>query len=165
MAHLLKGALDQLNEILAAQGTPELRCTFDQFLERVVRPAVLPGEVATMKREQIEAIKKQVATEGRGTVIDRWILEAWEEGRTEGRQEGLEQGRREGLEKGRQEDLEEGQRRGQVLSLRKVLEARFGAIPADVEERLAGASSEQLSRCLDRALQAHSLDAVFKPSQ
>ena len=119
--------------------------------------------------KQIEAIKKQVATEGRARVIDRWILEAWEEGRTEGleqgRQQGIEQGRREGLKQGRQEGLEEGQRRGQVLSLRKVLEARFGAIPADVAERLAGASSDELTRWLDRALKADSVEAVFDPPQ
>ena len=107
-------------------------------------------------------IKKQVAIEGRATVIDRWTLRAWQEDREEGEQKGFEKGRREGLEQGRQEGLEEGQRSSQALSLRKVLETRFGAVPAGVEAWVASASSEQLSRWLDRALRADSLDAVFK---
>ncbi len=173
----LERALEELNELLAAEGTPELRRTFDLFLEKVVRPVILPGEVAAMNREQIEAIKKQVATEGRARVIDRWILEAWEEGRTEGlekgrregieqgRREGIEQGRREGIEKGRQEGLQEGQRRGRAEALRELLRVRFGGVSPEAEARLAAASSEELLHWLRRAAQVDSLDAVFEPPE
>ena len=114
-----------------------MRCTCEQLLEKVPRAGISLGEVAAMNREQIEATKKQVAIEDRGTVIDRWTLQASEEGRREERAE----------------------------TLRKILEMRLGKKPTAVEARLAGASSEELARWLDRALKAGSLDAVFDPIQ
>jgi flagellar biosynthesis/type III secretory pathway protein FliH len=76
-----------------------------------------------------------------------------EESREEGLQEGLEQGRQEG----RQEGLEQGQQH----ALRRVLQSRFGALPPEVEARLAALSVDEVAWAIDVALSAASLEQVM----
>lgn len=50
---------------------------------------------------------------------------------------------------------------GRVAALLRQLRKRFGQLPVELEKRLATASSDQLDRCLDRVLEARSLDEVL----
>lgn len=73
--------------------------------------------------------------------------------------EGKRKGMKEGLQRGRQRGIEEGQR-GALLRL---LEHRFGALPAGVRERIAHAKRAELERWLDAVLTAPTLEAVLGP--
>jgi len=81
-----------------------------------------------------------------------------EEGLREGLAKGLQEGRQEGLEKG----LQEGRQEGSQLVLQKLLTKRFGPLSAEVMERIASGSSEQINRWVDRVLDAASLEEVFR---
>jgi hypothetical protein len=65
--------------------------------------------------------------------------------------------RREEFERGVEKGVEKGQR---ALLLRQ-LTRRFGALPADITERVARASRQELEDWGDRILDAASLDDVF----
>ena len=87
-------------------------------------------------------------------VLGPRIKKGIEEGRQEGRQEGL----KEGLKEGRQEGLKEGE----LKVLRRLIEKRFGAIPAWVEDRLAGRSTAELEDLSVRMLDAQSLEDLLR---
>lgn len=73
--------------------------------------------------------------------------------RKESRQEGREAGRREGRRAGRRE----GVRR----SVLKILEHRFGRVPADIRQRVNGSTSmAELDLWLSRALDVDSPDQL-----
>ncbi|MCW5557489.1 MAG: hypothetical protein KIT22_06640, partial [Verrucomicrobiae bacterium] len=59
------------------------------------------------------------------------------QGRREGRQTGLQKGRKEGLLTGRQEGLYAGLLTGAREAVLEVLEARFGAVPPEIEEMIS----------------------------
>ncbi|WP_337587195.1 transposase [Janthinobacterium fluminis] len=69
-----------------------------------------------------------------------------DEGRQEGRQEGWREGRQEGLQS----------------ILAALLEERFGPLPSEVRERLAGADGEQMLCWAKAVLAAPTLSAVFR---
>ena len=62
-----------------------------------------------------------------------------------------------GFDKG----IEKGVEKGQRTTLLRQLTRRFGTLPEPVVERLAGATSADIERWLDRILDATSLDDVF----
>jgi hypothetical protein len=66
-------------------------------------------------------------------------------------------GRAEGIEEGRQDGVQQGELR----ILRRLLEKRFGPIPAWVEERLGGQSAEDLEALSVRLLEARSLEELL----
>lgn len=66
--------------------------------------------------------------------------------------------RREGLERG----LEEGRLRTQRRNLRRLLDARLGSVPSDLDARIEAAELSRLETWFERALTAASLDAVFE---
>ncbi len=68
---------------------------------------------------------------------------------SEGRQEGIE----EGIEKGRVE--------GEATLLLRLLERRFGPLPAAMRQRIAAANAETLLVWGERVLDAKSLDEIF----
>ena len=78
-----------------------------------------------------------------------WYQEILEEGREQGLREGLGQGLGQGLEQG----LEQARRE----DLLRVLEHRFGDLPAEVEKALQTLRLEQLERLFDLALDATTL--------
>lgn len=87
--------------------------------------------------------------------------EGWREGREEGRQEGLREGRQEGLQLGRQEGREEGLLTGARRAVLDVLEARFGAVAAEVREVVEAAGDrDTLQRWLRAAVRAPSAEAA-----
>jgi predicted transposase/invertase (TIGR01784 family) len=76
-------------------------------------------------------------------------------------EQGRQEGRREGLQEGRQEGREEERQRLQALLLR-MLRRRFGdAVDAQVEQRVAMASAEQLETWTERVLSATTLSELF----
>ena len=69
----------------------------------------------------------------------------------------IQQGFDKGIEKGREQGLEQGQR---ALFLR-LLDRRFGAVPAHIAARVAAAGPADLERWFDLAIDAGSLDDIF----
>jgi predicted transposase YdaD len=63
--------------------------------------------------------------------------------------------------RGRAEGIEEGRQQGELTILRRLLEKRFGPIPAWVEERLGGRSAEDLEALSIRLLEAQSLEELL----
>ena len=70
----------------------------------------------------------------------------------------------EGRAEGRAEGVAEGEARSGARAGIRVLERRFGEVPAEIRERVAQAGVAQLEEWHDRGLDAESLEAVFAPS-
>lgn len=66
----------------------------------------------------------------------------------------IEKGRREGLQKGREEGLRD--------ALVRLLRARFGALDAPIEQRIAEGSTADVDRWMQQAIVAHCIDDVFE---
>ena len=52
--------------------------------------------------------------------------------------------------------------KGEAKSLIRLLERRFGLLPQDVKDRIAGADLDQLDAWIDRVLDAKSLEDLFR---
>lgn len=65
------------------------------------------------------------------------------------------------MEEGRKEGLKEGIKRGQQQTLRRLLQARFGALPDAALARLFAADSPELDLWTDRILTAPTLVDVL----
>jgi flagellar biosynthesis/type III secretory pathway protein FliH len=85
-------------------------------------------------------------------------VKTWTE---EWKQQGVEQARREGRQEGRRE----GKHLGEASLLRRLLDRRFGPLPAWVDERLAQASDAELEQWADRVLECASLEEVLRGSE
>ncbi len=70
---------------------------------------------------------------------------------------GLKEGRQEGREQGR----EQGRQQGELAILRRLIETRFGPMPTWADQRLSGASIEQLEELATRVLDAASLEELM----
>jgi flagellar biosynthesis/type III secretory pathway protein FliH len=57
--------------------------------------------------------------------------------------------------------LQEGRQEGELAILRRLIERRFGSLPSWAEQRLAGASTEQLEELATRVLDAASLEELL----
>ncbi len=64
--------------------------------------------------------------------------------------------------RGRAEGEARGRAEGEAILLKRRLLRRFGALPADIEARIACASVEQIENWFDRELDAKSVDEVFE---
>jgi hypothetical protein len=89
--------------------------------------------------------------------VEAWKRQLTQQARKEGRQEGLQKGRQEGEEIGEQR----GHRKGELALLLRLLERRFGPLPAWVRERVSAAETAALEAWGLRVLDAESLDDVF----
>jgi predicted transposase YdaD len=74
--------------------------------------------------------------------------------------EGLERGLRLGLEQGLEQGIEQGIEQGQTEMLLRVLDRRFGPLPAELVARIHTLRSQQLAQLLDVILDAAALDEV-----
>ena len=74
----------------------------------------------------------------------------------------LQEGRAEGLTEGRAEGLTEGLVKGEAALLLRLLERRFGALPAEVRDRVAAADAAALETWGLRVLDAGSLEDVLR---
>lgn len=72
-----------------------------------------------------------------------------------------QQWRQEGRREGRQEGRQEGRREGEAAFLLRLLERRFGALPAAVKDRVAAADPSTMEEWGLRVLDAKSLDDVL----
>jgi hypothetical protein len=59
-------------------------------------------------------------------------------------------------------EFKKGLRQGELVMLRRMLEARFGALPKPAEERLANCSAAEIEELGVRLLKAESLDELLK---
>lgn len=66
-----------------------------------------------------------------------------------------------GLEQGIERGLEQGILQGEASALRRLLKRRFERLPKWAEERLEGASREELESWFDRVIEAEALEEVF----
>ena len=80
----------------------------------------------------------------------------------EAEERGIEKGIEQGIEKGVSIGIEKGRTEGEAFSLQLLLKHRFGDIPSERLGQIAAASPEQLSRWLIQAIDAASLDDVFR---
>ena len=64
--------------------------------------------------------------------------------------------------RGRQEGRQEGLQEGELKLVRRLIEKRFGAMPAWAEERLASRSAPELEELSVRLLDAQSLEDLLK---
>jgi flagellar biosynthesis/type III secretory pathway protein FliH len=95
-------------------------------------------------------------------VLGREFKRGLQEGLQEGREEGRQEGRQEGRLEGRQEGRQEGARNEAMTVLRRLVEKRFGAIPAWAEERLSTPSVSELEELILRASESRSLEELLK---
>ena len=65
------------------------------------------------------------------------------------------------MDKLRAEGRVEGRVEGEAKSLIRLLERRFGPLPAAVKSRIDGADLNQLDAWIDRVLDAKSLEVMF----
>jgi predicted transposase YdaD len=94
-------------------------------------------------------------------VLGREYKKGLEEGLEKGREEGLEKGLEKGLERGLERGLEKGKQAGGMMVLRRLIEKRFGRIPAWADERLASRSARDLEDLGVRLLDAQSLEELL----
>jgi flagellar biosynthesis/type III secretory pathway protein FliH len=99
---------------------------------------------------------------------EQWKQEGLREGRLEGKVEGRIEGKTEGRREGKREGMLEGERKGiregEARVLHRLLERRFGRLPAWVDTRLATAAEEDLVRWSELTLDSgRSLEEVLRP--
>jgi predicted transposase/invertase (TIGR01784 family) len=73
----------------------------------------------------------------------------------------FEQGVEKGIQQGRAEGHAEGHAEGQAKSLVRLLERRFGPLPAHLRKRVFAADVQSLDTWFDRAIDAADLQSVF----
>jgi hypothetical protein len=76
----------------------------------------------------------------------------------------FEKGVEEGIRQGRAEGHAEGHAEGQAKSLVRLLERRFGRLPAHLRKRVFAADVQSLDTWFDRAIDAADLQSVFAES-
>ena len=75
---------------------------------------------------------------------------------------GLRKGLKEGIEKGMEKGIEKGKQLGEASMLCRLLERRYGPLPAWVDDKLSTANSDTLERWGLRFLETESLQALFE---
>jgi predicted transposase YdaD len=98
--------------------------------------------------EELLEVRNMLATRA-----ETWKQQWLQEGRQAGWQEGRQEGRQEGEQRGRQQ--------GEAALLMRLLERRFGALPAWVQDRIATADTTALEEWGLRVLDAGSLADVL----
>ncbi len=77
------------------------------------------------------------------------------------REEALRKGREEGREEGRQDGIQIGEQRGEAALLMRLLQRRFGDLPAWASEKIAKAKSPALEEWSLRILEAPTLESAL----
>ena len=105
-------------------------------------------------------------------VMTGFIQKARKEGLEQGRavragviQRAREEGMEQGMERGVEQGMERGVLRGERALLERLIQRRFGPLPAAVVERLGRASADDLETWADSVLDAGTLDGVFGPGR
>ncbi len=88
-------------------------------------------------------------------------IKSWEEERQVPYITSVERiGQAKGLEQGRVEGLEQGRAEGERDMVRRAVLKRFGAVPNDLEARIAEADRDELTMLFDKALAAAGIDEI-----
>lgn len=143
----LREALQRLTSRLQGPALEDLRRAFLAWLRDVLLPERAPG-VSIRTVTTLHELETMIVQDK----ID-WSLR-WKQ---QGLEKGLKIGIREGREKGRKE--------GESLVLRRLLVRRFGALPEQIDLRLAQASTDELEAWALNVLDARTLDEVFQHGQ
>ena len=134
---------DEIEEALVDD--PDLQVQFGAYIWNTGEGAdlekYLAGAKAKKRKGVMGVIMEQLRAEGR--------IEGVAEGEARGRIEGVAEGEVRGFAK------------GEAKSLTRLLERRFGPLPAAVKTRVGGANLSQLDAWIDRVLDAKSLESVF----
>lgn len=113
-------------------------------------------------RERIQALFRLIdwllALPGDEAMVFRREIAAYEEERQMAYITSIEQLAR---EEGRQEGRTEGRQEGLYLAVRRLAEARFGAVPPALDRRLAQSDEAQATHLLDRLIAGDSLEALL----
>ncbi|HJL42159.1 MAG TPA: DUF4351 domain-containing protein, partial [Myxococcales bacterium LLY-WYZ-16_1] len=104
------------------------------------------------------------------TFVEEWMREGevrgrargQAEGRAQGQAEGRARGQAEGRAQGQAEGRAQGQAEGRAEICSRLLARKFGPLPHDVQQRIHGATPEQLLTWSERILEAGTLEAVFE---
>ena len=83
------------------------------------------------------------------------------QGRELGMQQGLQQGLQQGMQRGLEQGIQVGELKGRREALKELLVLRFGRLDDAIQLRIGGASEEELSLWMGRAISASSLDDVL----
>ncbi len=124
-------------------GFEALRSAFAALLRGLMGP--LAPEVRMP--EELQEVRNMLATRAEAWK-QQWLLE--------GEQKGEQKGRRAGRQEGRQE--------GEAAFLTRLLERRFGPLPAWASERIAAADTNALEEWGLRVLESGSLDEILQRS-
>lgn len=73
----------------------------------------------------------------------------------------ISKGRQEGRQEGRQQGMQQGMQQGEAKTLVKILEKRFGSVPASIMHQIQTADTGKLDAWIDAALDASSLQDIF----
>ena len=131
--------IDLLNDWLAGQ--PELKRIFALWIRALLRRRS-KNTLIIPEIRGLEELKMTLAEK-----FDQWA----------------EEHKRQGLQEGRMEGRVEGRVEGETLVLQRLLFRRFGPLPNEVLARIAAASEADITRWVDRVLDAVSLEEVFLP--
>ena len=115
----------------------------DQFADYI--RSTTKGEALDILDKKIADAKAKHKAGQKESVMGRMMENLIDEGRVEGRVEGEVR----------------GIAKGEAKSLTRLLERRFGPLPAAIKSRIDGADLNQLDAWIDRVLDAKSLDAMF----
>ena len=118
----------------------------DRLRDEPFHHAFEKARVANMDRQELEYYDKagMAITDARGAI-----------------ELALEEGERKGWQKGLQEGRQEGRREEAGAVLRRLLQRRFGSLPAWADERITTAGLDSLEKWTDRMLDTHALGELF----
>jgi flagellar biosynthesis/type III secretory pathway protein FliH len=69
--------------------------------------------------------------------------------------------RQEGLETGMEEGMQKGMQKGEALILLRLLQLKFGELPAETRRHIDQANEQMLLQWSERVLSANTLDEVL----
>jgi len=148
----IQRVLTHLLEWLQTPEQNELRRDFTTWLRRVILPRRLP-HVYLPELNELQEMRNMLAE-----TVQQWYAEAEAQGLQQGIQKGIQQGIQQGLQQG----MQAGQLKGEQSLFQYQLQAKFGQLAPEVEERIQALNPEALLRCAKRLLTAVTLDEVFK---
>jgi predicted transposase/invertase (TIGR01784 family) len=140
----------EVNEHVVAE---ELQALFERELGPEAKETVV-----TTGQQLIEQGLRQGIEQGRRQGVEQGLRQGVEQGL----RQGVEQGLRQGVEQGLRQGVEQGRREGIEGMLLRLLRQRFGdQVDAGVEQRVAGASIEEIEAWSGRVLTAPTLSELF----
>ena len=137
----------------------------EAFLKMVVS-YIMSGIHGVSMGEIKEIVETTISPEAGGhimTIAEKLIREGKKEGLLEGLQKGKLEGLQEGLQKGKLEGLLEGKVEAKRAAVLQILEARFGAIPLKIVERIGSITNPTvLDSLLSSTVKTDSLEAFSR---